>query len=180
MQVDTCTAIEYHWSALALYDLDAHMFILGKFHACLVVLVGQASDNTAIKAPILLNCARVASRQDRKPTRKRASTVLNRLLSISSPTTVCLLTIVNPLHTAAACTSLLLHCAALCCKPSKACCLTGTTPCRSACSVKNRLTLKWALTKYTVCSRSDKPTAKDPTACRSIYKCKIAECIANH
>ena len=65
-------------------------------------------------------------------TRKRASTALNMLRSMSAPTTVLLLMTTRLLHTATPCFSLLLQRRADCCSGSNWPSCTGLTPCSSA------------------------------------------------
>ena len=72
-------------------------------------------------------------------TRKHASTCLNRLLSMSAPTTVLLLITTRLLHTATACLSLLLQRRAVFCSGSNAAFSTGKTPCSSACNAYHKI-----------------------------------------
>ncbi len=71
---------------------------------------------------------------ENRPTRKRASTSLKRVLSMSTPATAVLLTMLRLLHTAHACFKTLLQRSAFCCSDWKLPFSTGIKPWRSACS----------------------------------------------
>ena len=93
----------------------------------------STAANTNKKATrISVLTGKMLSKPMNEVTRKRASTVLNKVVSISSPTTVDLLIMMRPLHAAAACVSLLLHVVALVCKGPNVALSIDNTPCISA------------------------------------------------
>lgn len=122
---------------------DSHQLMQRLAVALTQILLGDAprKEKSACVAPTQslhvytgLSNSQTKDLRDDRLTRKRASTSLKRVRSMSTPATAALPTIFRLLHTANACFNRLLQRSAFCCSDWKVPLSTGRVPWRFACS----------------------------------------------